>query len=223
MSKKPVGPMRQRLIDDITARRFSEDTKRDYVGNVRKCAAFLGRSPDTTTSDDLRRYQLHMAQRQISPWSINSAIAALRFFFTVTLERPDLVRDRAAQGSGCAEPRGGGAPHRSRRALRGLRARTHRLQFLPQPALPEAPGAAAGDGSKTARRSCCRFPTTTSSSPCRPRSARFLRQEAVRRAAGRAGLSRPLHRVAISNSRLTALDDKGNVRSLEVERTVRRA
>ena len=43
MSKKPVSPLRQRLIDDITARRFGEDTKRDYVRNVRKFAAFLGR------------------------------------------------------------------------------------------------------------------------------------------------------------------------------------
>jgi integrase/recombinase XerD len=92
MSKKPVSPLRQRLIDDITARRFGEDTKRDYVRNVRKFAAFLGRSPDTATSEDLRRYQLHMAQQQASPGTINAAIAALRFFFTVTLEKPDLVR-----------------------------------------------------------------------------------------------------------------------------------
>jgi site-specific recombinase XerD len=92
MSKKPISPLRQRLIDDMTARRFSEDTKRDYVRNVRKFAAFLGRSPDTATSEDLRRFQLHVAQQQVSPWSINAAIAALRFFFTQTLERPALVR-----------------------------------------------------------------------------------------------------------------------------------
>ena len=92
MSKKPISPLRQRLIDDMTARRFSEDTKRDYVRNVRKFAAFLGRSPDTATSEDLRRYQLHMAQQPASPGTINAAIAALRFFFTVTLEQPDLVR-----------------------------------------------------------------------------------------------------------------------------------
>ena len=92
MSKKPVTPLRQRLIDDMTARRFSEDTKRDYVRNVRKFAAFLGRSPDTATSEVLRRFQLHMAQQQVGPWTINAAIAALRFFFTVTLEKPDLVR-----------------------------------------------------------------------------------------------------------------------------------
>ena len=92
MSAKPISPLRQRLIDDMTARRFTEATRKDYVRHVRTFAAFLGRSPDMATSDDLRRFQLHMAQQQVSPWSINAAIAALRFFFTVTLERPDLVR-----------------------------------------------------------------------------------------------------------------------------------
>jgi site-specific recombinase XerD len=89
MSAKPISPLRQRLIDDMTARRFSEATRKDYVRHVRTFAAFLGRSPDTATSEDLRRFQLHMAQ-QVSPWTINAAIAALRFFFTVTLEKPDL-------------------------------------------------------------------------------------------------------------------------------------
>ena len=92
MPDKPISPLRRRMIDDMTARRFSEATRRDYVRHVRNFTAFLGRSPDTATSDDLRRFQLHMAKEQISPWSINAAIAALRFFFTVTLERPDLVR-----------------------------------------------------------------------------------------------------------------------------------
>jgi integrase/recombinase XerD len=92
MSKKPISPLRQRMIDDMTARRFKEKVQKDYVRHVRTFAAFLGRSPDTATSEDLRRYQLHMAQQQVSPWSINSAIAALRFFFIVTLGRPDLVR-----------------------------------------------------------------------------------------------------------------------------------
>jgi len=92
MFEKPISPLRQRMIDDMTARRFTEKVQKDYVRHVRIFAAFLGRSPDTATSEDLRRYQLHMAQQQISAGSINAAIAALRFFFTVTLERPDLVR-----------------------------------------------------------------------------------------------------------------------------------
>ncbi len=92
MSEKPISPLRQRMIDDMTARRFGEDTQRDYVRHVRNFTAFLGRSPDTATSEDLRRFQLHMAQQQIGAPTINAAIAALRFFFTVTLERPELVR-----------------------------------------------------------------------------------------------------------------------------------
>jgi integrase/recombinase XerD len=92
MLDKPISPLRRRMIDDMTARRFKEKVQKDYVRHVRTFAAFLGRSPDTATSEDLRRYQLHLAKQPISPGSINAAIAALRFFFTVTLERPDLVR-----------------------------------------------------------------------------------------------------------------------------------
>jgi len=92
MSGKPISPLRQRMIDDMTARRFKEKVQKDYVRHVRTFTAFLGRSPDTATKEDLRRFQLHLAQQQISPGSINAAVAALRFFFIVTLERPDLVR-----------------------------------------------------------------------------------------------------------------------------------
>ena len=92
MSEKPISPLRQRMIDDMTARRFKEKVQKDYVRHVRRFAVFLGRSPDTATSEDLRRFQLHMAKQQIGAPTINSAIAALRFFFIVTLERPDLVR-----------------------------------------------------------------------------------------------------------------------------------
>jgi hypothetical protein len=88
MSDKPISPLRQRMTDDMAARRFKGKVQKDYVRHVR-IMAFRGRSPDTANSEDLRRYQLHMAQQQISAGPINAAIAALRFFFTVTLERPD--------------------------------------------------------------------------------------------------------------------------------------
>jgi site-specific recombinase XerD len=60
--------------------------------DLRCSAAFIGRSPDTATIEDLRRFQLHQTQTGMQPPSINSAVAALRFFFTVTLDRPDLAR-----------------------------------------------------------------------------------------------------------------------------------
>jgi integrase/recombinase XerD len=91
-SGKPISPLRQRMIDDMTARRYKEATQRDYVRHVRSFAAFLRRSPDTATSEDVRLFQVHFSQQKIGAATINSAVAALRFFFNVTLERPDLVR-----------------------------------------------------------------------------------------------------------------------------------
>jgi integrase/recombinase XerD len=91
-SGKPISPLRQRMIDDMTARRYKEATQRDYVRHVRSFAAFLRRSPDTATSEDVRLFQVHLSQQKIGAATVNSAIAALRFFFNVTIERPDLVR-----------------------------------------------------------------------------------------------------------------------------------
>src|SRR6476661_4712162 len=60
--------------------------------HVHAFAAFIGRSPATATPDDIRCFQLNQRQGGMQPPSINSAVSALRFFFTVTLDRPDLAR-----------------------------------------------------------------------------------------------------------------------------------
>jgi site-specific recombinase XerD len=80
------------MIEDMTVRGFKEDTRRDYVRHVRAFAAFIGRSPDTATAEDLRLFQLHQTQSGMQPPSINGAVSALRFFLTVTLDRADLAR-----------------------------------------------------------------------------------------------------------------------------------
>jgi len=54
----PVSPLRQRLIDDMNMRRFSRETQRNYLRDIGRLATFLGRSPDTATADDLRRFQV---------------------------------------------------------------------------------------------------------------------------------------------------------------------
>src|SRR5215469_9550470 len=91
-SPRPISPLRARMIEDMTVRGFKDDTRRDYVRQVRALAAFIGRSPDTATAEELRLFQLHQTQSGLPPPSINSAVSALRFFFTVTLDRPDLAR-----------------------------------------------------------------------------------------------------------------------------------
>ena len=91
-SLRSVSPLRARMIEDMTVRGFNEHTRRDYVRHVRSFAAFIGRSPDTATAEDVRLFQLHQTRIGMQPPSINSSVSALRFFFTVTLDRPDLSR-----------------------------------------------------------------------------------------------------------------------------------
>ena len=91
-SLQPVSALRARMIEDMTVRGFTEETRSNYIRDVRAFAAFIRRSPDTATAEDLRRFQLHQTQSGSQPPSINSAVSALRFFFTVTLDRPDLAR-----------------------------------------------------------------------------------------------------------------------------------
>ena len=92
MSEKPISPLRRRMIEDMTVRNFVEKTRNDYIRHVRSFTAFLGRSPDTATPEDLRRFQLHQTQTGVRAPSINGSVAALRFFFTVTLDRPEMAR-----------------------------------------------------------------------------------------------------------------------------------
>src|SRR3989442_3826677 len=88
MSEKPLSPLRRRMIEDMSVRNFVEKTRNDYIRHVRTFTAFLGRSPDTATAEDLRRFQLHQTQTGVRAPSINGSGAALRFFFTLTLDRP---------------------------------------------------------------------------------------------------------------------------------------
>ncbi len=92
MSDKPISPLRQRMIEDMTVRNFVEKTRNDYIRHVRTFTAFLGRTPDTATPEDLRLFQLHQTQTGARAPSINGSVVALRFFFTVTLDRPEMAR-----------------------------------------------------------------------------------------------------------------------------------
>src|SRR6266550_1514315 len=92
MSEKPISPLRQRMIEDMSVRNFGEKTRNDYIRHVRTFTAFLGRSPDTATAEDLRRFQLHQSKTGVRPPTINGSVAALRFFFTVTLGRANVAR-----------------------------------------------------------------------------------------------------------------------------------
>jgi site-specific recombinase XerD len=92
MSDETISPLRRRMLEDTTVRRFGAKTRHDHDRHVRTFAAFIGRSPDTATAEKVRRFQLHQTETGVGVPSINSAVSALRFLFSVTLERPDLAR-----------------------------------------------------------------------------------------------------------------------------------
>jgi site-specific recombinase XerD len=95
MTEQAVSPLRRRMIEDMTIRKFAQKTQHDYVRRVKCFAEFLGRSPNTATPEDVRRFQLHLTASGVAAPTINMTVAGLRFFFNVTLNRPDLIQPLA--------------------------------------------------------------------------------------------------------------------------------
>jgi site-specific recombinase XerD len=91
MVDQAISPLRRRMIEDMTIRKFAPKTQASYIRTVRNFTVFLGRSPDRASAEDLRRYQLHLASSGVAVPSLNATVPALRFFFTVTLGRPEVT------------------------------------------------------------------------------------------------------------------------------------
>jgi site-specific recombinase XerD len=92
MTEESITPLRRRMIEDMTVRHLASKTQNDYIRAVSNLARFLGRSPDTASVEDLRRFQLHLTETHVGPPTINGTVSALRFLFSVTLDRPEATR-----------------------------------------------------------------------------------------------------------------------------------
>jgi integrase/recombinase XerD len=90
-STQGISPLRQRMIEDMRMRKLAAKTQSGYIRAVQHFAGYLGRSPDTASAEDLRRYQLHCVDRGVSPITLNATITGLKFFFEVTINRADLM------------------------------------------------------------------------------------------------------------------------------------
>src|SRR5262250_647989 len=93
MSTYSVSPMCKRMIEETTVRKLCAGTQRGHIRSCRRFAAFLKRSPDTATSEDIRRFQLHLAESGASICNRNRIMTGLRFLFRVTLRRLDLAAE----------------------------------------------------------------------------------------------------------------------------------
>jgi site-specific recombinase XerD len=101
MSAKTVSPLRQRMIEDMSLRNLAPRTQEHYIRSCKKLAAFLRRSPDTATAEDIRLFQLHLAEQGVSICTRNRTMTGVAFLFRVTLRHPEI----ADQIEYIAEPR----------------------------------------------------------------------------------------------------------------------
>jgi hypothetical protein len=85
MTDEAISPLRRRMIEDMTIRKLTPKTQQGYIRTIKDFAAFLGRSPDIASFEDVRRFQLHLAASGAHIPILNHTVAALRFFFRVTL------------------------------------------------------------------------------------------------------------------------------------------
>jgi len=88
-----VSPLRQRMIEDMRARKLGPHSQRSHIHSCRRFAAFLKRSPDTATADDVRRFQLHLVEAGLGISNRNRIMTGVKFLFGVTLRRHDLAAE----------------------------------------------------------------------------------------------------------------------------------
>ena len=93
MTDEAISPLRRRMIEDMTMRKLAPKTQQGYIRNVKAFAGFLGRSPDTASREDVRRFQLHLTSSGAGTPKINSTVTAQQ------------LSRFARQGRGCHESR----------------------------------------------------------------------------------------------------------------------
>jgi integrase/recombinase XerD len=93
MSMDTVSPLRQRMIEDMNARKLGAGTQRGHISSCKRFAAFLKRSPDTATAEDIRRFQLHLSETGTSICNRNRIMTGVKFLLRVTLRRLDLAAE----------------------------------------------------------------------------------------------------------------------------------
>ena len=95
MTDKALSPLRRRMIEDMTIRKLAPKTQQGYIRTIKDLAVFLGRSPDTASYEDVRRFQLDLVTNGTGTPILNHTVSALRFFFRVTLRRYDIIEHTA--------------------------------------------------------------------------------------------------------------------------------
>jgi site-specific recombinase XerD len=87
-----MGELRDRMVRDMEVRRFSGRTVEAYVAGVKGLAKYYRRSPDHLSDEEVHGYLLYVREpRGLSASTCNQIRAALRFFYQITLRRPQVA------------------------------------------------------------------------------------------------------------------------------------
>ena len=87
-----LSPLRQRMIEDMTMRKFKDSTQTDYIRAVKKLADFINKPLTSVTKEDMRAFQLYLIDKGASAVTINSTISGIRFLFQITLDDREVTR-----------------------------------------------------------------------------------------------------------------------------------
>lgn len=90
--KEAATPLRQRMIEEMTVRRLHPKTQSQYLRALKKLTAYLGRSPEDATAEELRQFQYMLAETGTSNITINATLQGLKMLYCHTLKRPKVMR-----------------------------------------------------------------------------------------------------------------------------------
>ena len=82
-----MGVLQEKMRRDLRLRGFSSTTETSYLYSMRNYVRYFGISPEKLNLDHVQQYHLHLIHRKLSPQSINVAMAAIRFFYLITLQK----------------------------------------------------------------------------------------------------------------------------------------
>ncbi len=89
----PMTPVRARMIADMSARNLGPASQTSHLRACKRFAAWLGRSPEAATPDDVRDFQRHLIESGTSICTRNQTMTGVKFLLRVTLRRHDLAAE----------------------------------------------------------------------------------------------------------------------------------
>lgn len=89
-----MGKLHDQMKEDLILKAYSPHTQREYLRCARHFASHYMRSPGEMGETEVRNFLLHLVRdRNASPATQDMYVNALKFLYTITLKRPEVVKN----------------------------------------------------------------------------------------------------------------------------------